>query len=304
MKGLLPQPCPWRTALDRAATFLEQGEKTGDPRRLADATRACEQAVTAAKTAEQRAEARRRLSAALRSLGVQTGGVQAMAGAVAAARAALPDTEPDARPRTYALLGAAQTVLGEHASDPVWLAAAIESYRVALAAGSREETPDDWARMQRNLGAVLCLRGQLVDDAGALAEAIGCGWAALEVYPPGSQDWAMTQSNLADALRTLGERMGDAAALERSAAACRAALSVYARDAFPRDWAMTSTNLANALAALGGRQRLEEAVALYRDALAALDDPQLAPAIRYNLRRAEVRLGSAPRLSSAAPPAP
>jgi hypothetical protein len=105
-----------------------------------------------------------------------------------------------------------------------------------------------------------------------------------------SHDAAMTHTNLADALRVLGERTGDARALGASVEACRAALSVYTRAAFPRDWAMTTTNLANALAASGDRGRLAAAVDLYRDALTILDDPRLAPAIRYNLRRAERRL--------------
>lgn len=144
--------------------------------------------------------------------------------------------------------------------------------------------------MHRNLGAVLSLLGRLTDDPPRLAEAVEHGRAALEIYAPGSLDWAIAQNNLAEALRVLGERTGDRDALDASVTACRAALAVTTRAAFPRDWAMTSTNLANALAALGGEARLADAVALYRAALDALDDPRLAPAIRHNLDRVEGRL--------------
>jgi tetratricopeptide (TPR) repeat protein len=202
--------------------------------------------------------------------------------------------EADARFRLMSLarLGARQLATGESTSDPAWLAAAVDTYRAALACG----TPgtEDWARMQRNLGAALCLLGRLTDDPGALAEAVAHDRAAAAAYAPGSLDWAMTQNNLADALRVLGERTGESEALEASIEACRAALTVTTREAFPRDWAMTSTNLANALAALGGEARLAEAMALYRAALEAVDDPQITPAIRYNLARAERRLGLAP----------
>jgi len=232
------------------------------------------------------AETQRRRSAELRDLGVRTGDVEAMLGAIAAARAALAEDQTD--PRCLALLGAAQTVLGEYASDPAWLEAAVESYRRSLAASGGE----DRARMHRNLGAVLSLLGRLTDNPSALAEAVGHCRAALEVYASDGLDWAIAQNNLAEALRVLGERTGDRDALDASVAACQAALTVTTRAASPRDWAMTSTNLANALAALGGKARLAEAVELYRAALEALDDPRLAPAIRYNLERAEARLRS------------
>jgi len=232
------------------------------------------------------ADAQRRRSAELRDLGVRTGDAEAMLGAIAAARAALAEDETD--PRSLALLGAAQTVLGEHASDPAWLEAAIESYRRAVAASNGE----DRARMHRNLGAVLSLLGRLTDNAAALAEAAGQCRAALEVYAPGGLDWAIAQNNLAEALRMLGEHTGDTDALNASVAACQAALTITTRAASPGDWAMTSTNLANALAALGGNARLAEAIGLYRAALEALDDPRLAPAIRYNLAWAEARLAS------------
>ena len=56
---------------------------------------------------------------------------------------------------------------------------------------------------------------------------------------------------------------------------------------------MASTNLANALVALDEPTAIEEAIAIYREAIAALDGPsrlQQRAIARYNLKRAEARL--------------
>ena len=62
---------------------------------------------------------------------------------------------------------------------------------------------------------------------------------------------------------------------------------------------MASTNLANALVALaetdGGDEHLEEAIAVYRQALTVLAGPeriQQRAIARYNLKRAEQRLSA------------
>ena len=81
----------------------------------------------------------------------------------------------------------------------------------------------------------------------------------------------------------------------QAVAACRAALAVYTREATPLEWAMASTNLANALTALDDEASIEEAVAIYRDAITLLDGParlQQRAIARYNLKRAEGRLAT------------
>ena len=58
---------------------------------------------------------------------------------------------------------------------------------------------------------------------------------------------------------------------------------------------MASTNLANALTALDDLASVEEAITIYRDAIAALDGParlQQRAIARYNLKRAEGRLAA------------
>jgi hypothetical protein len=58
---------------------------------------------------------------------------------------------------------------------------------------------------------------------------------------------------------------------------------------------MASTNLANALTELNDAASIEEAITIYRDALAVLDGPsrlQQRAIARYNLKRAEGRLAA------------
>ena len=73
---------------------------------------------------------------------------------------------------TIALLGAAQVVLGERDSDPAWLNAALNSYQAASTVYTREAAPNDWARMQRNSGAVLSLQGERTGDTASLRQAV------------------------------------------------------------------------------------------------------------------------------------
>jgi tetratricopeptide (TPR) repeat protein len=186
-------------------------------------------------------------------------------------------------------------VLGERDSDPAWLNAALNSYRLATGVYTREAWPSDWARMQRNCGAVLSLQGERTGDTASLREAVDHYRAALEEYTRQESpvDVAVTQSNLGQALRVLGERDKDRDLLAEAAEACRAALAIYTLDATPLEWAMASTNLANALTALDEVATVEEAVSIYRRAVAALEGParlQQRAIARYNLKRAEQRL--------------
>jgi tetratricopeptide (TPR) repeat protein len=142
---------------------------------------------------------------------------------------------------------------------------------------------------------VLSLQGERTGDTASLREAVEHYHAALDEYAEQDSpiDIAVTQSNLGQALRVLGERDNDRDALAEAVTACRAALKVYTREATPLEWAMASTNLANALAALNDSASIEEAIAIYRDAIATLDGParlQQRAIARYNLKRAEGRL--------------
>jgi tetratricopeptide (TPR) repeat protein len=142
---------------------------------------------------------------------------------------------------------------------------------------------------------VLSLQGERTGDTASLRQAVDHYHAALDEYTRQESpiDVAVTQSNLGQALRILGERDKDRDLLAEAVAACREALSVYTREATPLEWAMASTNLANALTSLDDSASIEEAIAIYREAITVLDGParlQQRAITRYNLKRAEGRL--------------
>ena len=292
----------WRQTIAKAEVLLAEGEAAEDISGIADAVSGFNTALRMAPRADAPldwAKTQSRLSAALRALGARIDDPVMLHSAMTACDHALevyrPDTTPEDWARTVALLGAAQVVLGERDSDPAWLNAALNSYHLATRVYTRDAAPSDWARMQRNCGAVLSLQGERTGDTASLREAVDHYRAALGEYAEQDLpiDIAVTQSNLGQALRVLGERDNDRDTLAEAVAACRAALNVYTREATPLEWAMASTNLANALAALNDTASIEEAIAIYRDAITALDGPvrlQQRAIARYNLKRAEGRL--------------
>ena len=133
---------------------------------------------------------------------------------------------------------------------------------------------------------ILLSAGAAAEDIPGIADSVSAFNVALKLAPRAEAplDWAKTQSRLSAALRALGAE---------AVAACRAALAVYTLEATPLEWAMASTNLANALTGLDDVASIEEAIAIYRAAIAALDGParlQQRAIARYNLKRAEGRL--------------
>ena len=163
---------------------------------------------------------------------------------------------------------------------------AIGAYRAALGELRRELAPQEWARLQNNLGQALealsehefCEREYGREQLRQAVEAFEC---ALEGQTPETTpaEFAATSVNLGDALLALGE--GEATEnpaygqdlLRRAAAAYRAALA-SADGQTPADAAKTRINLAYALGLLwnGARERrlLDEALAMLDGAIAAI----------------------------------
>jgi CHAT domain-containing protein len=147
---------------------------------------------------------------------------------------------------------------------------AIAGYKMARQAYNREAFPEEWAKIQNNLGIAYTnrIRGERAEN---LEEAIACCQAALDVLTreASSQEWAMAQNNLANAYldRIRGERTQN---LEEAIACCQAALQVYNRDVFPQEWAAVQHNLGSAYYDRIQEERtqnLEKAIACYRGAL-------------------------------------
>ena len=160
-----------------------------------------------------------------------------------------------------------QFPLGDRAVN---LELAIKAHQLALRVFFREESPENWATTQSNLGAAYSdrIRGERAEN---LEKAIAAYELALEVrtreaFP---EYWATTQHNLGAAYsdRIRGERAEN---LEQAIAAYELALEVRTREAFPEYWATTQNNLGAAYSdrIRGERaENLEKAIAAYELAL-------------------------------------
>jgi tetratricopeptide (TPR) repeat protein len=176
-------------------------------------------------------------------------------------------------------LGRANWALGIHAGDEssTYLQAAVAAFRAAMTVYTKEQLPQDWARIQSNLG--VALRNQGIRTAGEegshlLAEAVAVQRAALTVQRKEQQpqDWAATQNNLGMTLEDQGVRTGGEAGarlLAEAMAAFRAALTIQTKEELPQDWAMTQNNLGIALARQGMRSAGQESSRLLAEAMAA-----------------------------------
>jgi hypothetical protein len=229
------------------------------------------------------------LCGAVRALGALTDDLDVMETAVGLAREAI-GAAPG--PRAHAALAAALTVLGERAADPDQLAEAAVVYEVAGAGFAAAGAAIDEIRMQRNRGAVLTLLAVTADDPNALAQAAASLRAARAMFAAREAplDAALAAENLCHTLRLLGERTRDPALLAEAVAAGRAALAAVSTETPSGQRVTTETNLANALASLGGADFRNEALDLYRAALARLQGPKAVAqraAVRHNLWLAE-----------------
>ncbi|GAB4198370.1 MAG: hypothetical protein Fur006_48010 [Coleofasciculaceae cyanobacterium] len=123
---------------------------------------------------------------------------------------------------------------------------AIAGYEIALTVWTHEAFPENWARIQNNLGIAYNdrIRGERADN---LEVAIALYNAALKIYTREAfpQDWARTQTNLGNAYcnRIRGQKADN---LEMAIALYNAALKIYTREVFPENWATTQNNLGTA----------------------------------------------------------
>jgi tetratricopeptide (TPR) repeat protein len=169
---------------------------------------------------------------------------------------------------------------------------AIKGYQLALTVLTFKKFPQDWARIQNNLGSVYLerIRGERADN---LETAIACYQESLKVctFTAFPEYWARTQMNLGNAYqdRIRGERADN---LEIAIACYQEALKVYTFTAFPQDWAMTQMNLGIAyLERIRGERadNLEVAIACYQEAFKAYT----FDAFPFDWAKTQVNLGNA-----------
>ena len=160
-----------------------------------------------------------------------------------------------------------QFPLGDRALN---LELAITVYQLALRVFLREESPENWAIIQNDLGIAYSnrIRGE---RAGNLEKAIVAYKLALQVVTQETfpEHWASVQNNLGESYRNR-IRSERAENLEEAISAYELALQVRTRGALPENWATTQNNLGVAYRdrIRGERaENLEKAIAAYELAL-------------------------------------
>jgi len=189
---------------------------------------------------------------------------------------------------------------------------AIRNLRRALGILTKEQSPQDWAATQNNLGTAL--RDQAGRSEGAeaqrlLGEAVAAYREALKVRTREQlpQAWAGTQNNLGTALNDQAGRSEGAAAerlLGEAVAAYREALKVRTREQLPQAWAGTQNNLGTALNDQAGRSEgaekrplLSESITAFRNALEVYTKehfPRYHEIASRNLARSKAALQNLP----------
>lgn len=175
------------------------------------------------------------------------------------------------------------------------LAQAATIEQAALAIYTKERFPQEWARTQSNLGAVLQEQADRVEDDSIANDlfiaSVTAYRAALTLYAKKDfpQLWAMTQNNIGVVFRKLGTLREEAAMFERSVTALKAAFEVYTKNDFPQEWALTQNNLGVTLqeqSVYDGNHLLEQAISACGAALEVYTKtrfPQDWALTQYNL---------------------
>ncbi|MCH7550736.1 MAG: cyclic nucleotide-binding domain-containing protein [Proteobacteria bacterium] len=190
---------------------------------------------------------------------------------------------------------------------------AVETYKECLSVLTEEETPLEWALIQKNLGSVLQSIAERSGDNEVLGEAADAFRAALKVLTRNDDpmDWAAVQNRLGEALFRLDFESGDIDMLKHALGAYQSAMRVYTRADTPMRWAEVMNNFAQVTQVLGeelkNAEAIEKAANACRSALEVrtkAKNPVLWAATQNNLGSALFLLGkmtkNADRLRGAA----
>ena len=115
---------------------------------------------------------------------------------------------PEHRGALYVALGDAFSTLGTWEPGTHRLEQAVEAYRGALTANTRQHAPLQWARAQHSLGLTLKDLAWREGGTERLEQAVAAYRAALEVFSRERKPryWAVVQGNRGAALRRLAEQ--------------------------------------------------------------------------------------------------
>lgn len=134
----------------------------------------------------------------------------------------------------------------------------VAVYDEILGVLTREEHPEDWARVKHNLGDAL-RETPAGDRAGNILRALAAFQDALTIYEPRAHpdEWASVQNSIGIALCQLpaGELADNRL---RALQAYEAALTVYSREQHPKSWAMVQNNIGSLHLNLSSGDRVED----------------------------------------------
>lgn len=177
---------------------------------------------------------------------------------------------------------------------------AITSYTQAIKGTLRNDSPTNWAYLQRNLGTILQALGERADDVEILKQAAASYRLALEVFTFENTPfpWATTNNRLGEVLYRLDVKTEDADGLKLALAAYQGSLRALSRSATPLLWSNVMNNLGQAAQVLGraidNKEIVERAVAACEQALKVrtlADHPTLWASTQNNMGSALFLLG-------------
>ena len=185
----------------------------------------------------------------------------ALEAVVALSVEAVSDLTRTERTSLHACLGNVAAAAAPRAGSEA-LRVAVDHYKAALDGLSRQESPFDWAIVQRNRAMALHQLGERENQAEALDGAIDGYRAALQIFSREAfpRLWAGMQNRLGMALNRLDQKTGDVELVKHALAAFQSALQVYTRAETPLRWAEVMNNIGHALQMLGGEARSAEAL--------------------------------------------
>ena len=156
----------------------------------------------------------------------------------------------------------ALTTVAVHHGDIGLYRNAGEAYKECLGAITEDDSPMEWATIQKNLGAVLQAIAERTGNGNTLGEAADCYRSALRVLTmqDNAYDWAAVNNRLGESLFRLDFESGDIEMLKHAMSAFQDALQVYTRTKTPMRWADAMNNLAQVTQVLGEQLKSAEAL--------------------------------------------
>jgi tetratricopeptide (TPR) repeat protein len=185
------------------------------------------------------------------------------------------------RAETLNSLGNILAALGQQRRDAALFEQAVQCFEQALASYTQEDTPQEWAAAQYNLGTANQALGRLIEATNPLKLAVDAYTNALLVWTREAhpEAWMQTMHQLGAALYTHGILLKGNRQMQKSVVAYKNALAALNADDHALELTATHNNRGVTLHHLGESEanpdRLKEAINSYEKALTVSMEQQL-----------------------------